>query len=193
MGSNPTQGMDDCVCVVRGGLATGCSPIRGVLPTVSGLRNWSETKRFTDALSSKWDQQEREVVTECGNYFSCCYYKYLPSWVVQTTVLKKGALEMSLWPVKFGKHCSDVLWQWCIVHHKFTILTLSVVRGIFKLWDASEAGSASTLRCEKEKGSEFRPFNIPGSKASLFLTGSRVLNITGRWFESRMSITLTSW
>jgi hypothetical protein len=34
-------------------LATGWSPIQGVLPTVLGLRNWSKTKRFTDALCSK--------------------------------------------------------------------------------------------------------------------------------------------
>jgi hypothetical protein len=40
-----------CVCVC--GLATGWSPVQGVLPTVLRLRNWSETKRFTDALCSK--------------------------------------------------------------------------------------------------------------------------------------------
>jgi hypothetical protein len=41
-------------CVFVGdGLATGWSPVQGVLPTVLGLRNWSETRRFTDALSSK--------------------------------------------------------------------------------------------------------------------------------------------
>jgi hypothetical protein len=41
-----------CVCI-GSGLATGWSPIQGVLPTVLGLSNWSETKRFTDALCSK--------------------------------------------------------------------------------------------------------------------------------------------
>jgi hypothetical protein len=35
------------------GLATGWSPVQGVLQTVFWLRNWSETKSFTDALCSK--------------------------------------------------------------------------------------------------------------------------------------------
>jgi hypothetical protein len=47
-----------CVCV-GSGLATGWFPVQGVLPTVLRLRNWSETKRFTDALCSKWEQQEK--------------------------------------------------------------------------------------------------------------------------------------
>jgi hypothetical protein len=42
VGSNPTEGMDVCVCVysvcvvlyVGSGLATGWSPVRGVLPSV---------------------------------------------------------------------------------------------------------------------------------------------------------------
>jgi hypothetical protein len=46
---------------VGSGLATGWSPIQGVLPTVLGLRNWSETKRFTDALCSKvWEKIKGE-------------------------------------------------------------------------------------------------------------------------------------
>jgi hypothetical protein len=57
LGSNPTQGMDICLrlfCVfVCSGLSTGWFPVKGVLSTVLGLRNWSETKRFTDALHSK--------------------------------------------------------------------------------------------------------------------------------------------
>jgi hypothetical protein len=58
MGSNPTPSTDVClrlfcVCVVGSGLATGWSPFQGIEPTVLGLRNWSETKRFTDALCSK--------------------------------------------------------------------------------------------------------------------------------------------
>jgi hypothetical protein len=57
VGSNPTQGMDVCLrvfCVCVGsGLATVWSPVQGVLPIVLGLRNWSETKRFTDAVCSK--------------------------------------------------------------------------------------------------------------------------------------------
>jgi hypothetical protein len=57
MGSNTAQGMDVslclfCVCIGRG-LAIGRSPIQGALPTDLGLRNWSETKRFMDALCSK--------------------------------------------------------------------------------------------------------------------------------------------
>jgi hypothetical protein len=43
---------------IRSGLTTGWSPVKGILPTVLGWRNWSETKRFTDA--PKWEQQERE-------------------------------------------------------------------------------------------------------------------------------------
>jgi hypothetical protein len=41
-----------CVCV-GSGRATSWSPVQGVLPTVLGLRHWSETKRFTDALCSE--------------------------------------------------------------------------------------------------------------------------------------------
>jgi hypothetical protein len=57
VGSNPTEGMNVClrlfcVCVGRD-LATGWSPFQGILPTVLGLRNWSETKRFKDAPCSK--------------------------------------------------------------------------------------------------------------------------------------------
>jgi hypothetical protein len=43
VGSTPTRGMDVCVRVVlcvSSGLATGWSPVQGVLPTVYGLRNW---------------------------------------------------------------------------------------------------------------------------------------------------------
>jgi hypothetical protein len=63
MGSNPTQGIDVClrlfsVCV-GSGLATSWSSAQGVLPTVVWLINWSETKRFMDALCSKWEQQEK--------------------------------------------------------------------------------------------------------------------------------------
>jgi hypothetical protein len=61
VGSNPTQDMDVCVrlfclCVVLcagSGLATGRSPVQEVLPTALRMRNWSVTKRFTDALCSK--------------------------------------------------------------------------------------------------------------------------------------------
>jgi hypothetical protein len=69
VGSNPIQDMDVCLrlfCVsvvlcVGSGLASGWSPVQGVLPTVLGLRNWNETQRLTDApYSPKWEQQERE-------------------------------------------------------------------------------------------------------------------------------------
>jgi hypothetical protein len=57
VGSNPTQDMNVCLCLfyvsTGSGLATGTSPVQGVLPTVLGLRNGSETKRLTDALCSK--------------------------------------------------------------------------------------------------------------------------------------------
>jgi hypothetical protein len=47
----------ECLCAfilcVGSDLATGWSPFQGVLPTVIRLINWSETKRFTDALRSK--------------------------------------------------------------------------------------------------------------------------------------------
>jgi hypothetical protein len=57
MSSNPTQGMDVClrligVCV-DSDLATRWSPVEGVLSALLGLGNWSETKRFTDALCSR--------------------------------------------------------------------------------------------------------------------------------------------
>jgi hypothetical protein len=64
VGRNPTQGMDVClslfcVCVVScSGFTSGWSPVQGALPTVYRLGNWSEMKRFTDALCSKWKQQE---------------------------------------------------------------------------------------------------------------------------------------
>jgi hypothetical protein len=62
--SNPTQGIDVClrsfyVCV-HSGFATGWSPVQGALQTVLGLRNWSETKHFTDALCSKVGETGRE-------------------------------------------------------------------------------------------------------------------------------------
>jgi hypothetical protein len=75
VGSNSTQGMDVCmplfclccsVCRYR--------PYEGLIlrprsPTdLLRLRNWSETKRFTVALRSKWEQQERESIhKQVGN------------------------------------------------------------------------------------------------------------------------------
>jgi hypothetical protein len=49
-----------CVCVVGNDLATGWSPVQGVLQTVFGLRNCSETKRFIDALCSRGSDRKRE-------------------------------------------------------------------------------------------------------------------------------------
>jgi hypothetical protein len=62
--SNPTQGTDIflrlfCVCIVLcvgNGLATDWSLVESYRLSVR-LRNWSETKRFTDVLCSKWEQQ----------------------------------------------------------------------------------------------------------------------------------------
>jgi hypothetical protein len=59
VGSNPTQVTDTCVysvfvlSCVGSGLANGWFPLQGVLPTDLRLRNWSETKFFTDAICSK--------------------------------------------------------------------------------------------------------------------------------------------
>jgi hypothetical protein len=47
------------VFVLGSGLATGWSPIQWVLPTVLGLRNWSETKRVTDVLCSNGSKREK--------------------------------------------------------------------------------------------------------------------------------------
>jgi hypothetical protein len=70
VGSNPIKAwMSVCVysvfvlSCVGSGLPTGWSPVHGILPTVLGLRNWSETKRFTDVLCSKVEatgERERE-------------------------------------------------------------------------------------------------------------------------------------
>jgi hypothetical protein len=62
VGSSPTQGMDVCVrlfCIcVRSRPCDGLIP-RPRSPTdCRRLRNRSETKRFTEALFSKWEQKE---------------------------------------------------------------------------------------------------------------------------------------
>jgi hypothetical protein len=41
------------VCVVGSGLATGWSPVKGVLLSVLRLRTWRDIKRFIDVLCSK--------------------------------------------------------------------------------------------------------------------------------------------
>jgi hypothetical protein len=68
--------MDVCLCLfcvcIGSGLLTGWSLVQGVLPSVFGLRKWSETKRFTDAPWSKvgatWEgggKRERESSIQC--------------------------------------------------------------------------------------------------------------------------------
>jgi hypothetical protein len=90
VGSNPNQGMDVCLrlfCVcVSSGLETGWFPVQGVLPTVLGLRNWSETKRFTDALCSKVGatgerEREKKLVLQTLAAFSVswAYTRLLPT------------------------------------------------------------------------------------------------------------------
>jgi hypothetical protein len=82
VGSDPTQAwMSVCVysvfvlVCVGSGLAMGWSPIQGVLPTVFGLRNWSETKRLTDVLCSKWEQQEKRVtIVRPSNILNFLYW-----------------------------------------------------------------------------------------------------------------------
>jgi hypothetical protein len=67
--------MSVCVCsvfvlsCVGSDLATGSSTVQGILPTGLGLRNLSETKRFTDALCSKVGAtgKERESMKERKN------------------------------------------------------------------------------------------------------------------------------
>jgi hypothetical protein len=114
--SNPTQGMDVCLCLfcvsIGSGFATGWSPIQGVLPTVLGLRNWSETKRFTDALCSKvgaTGKRERERIltlsytvyvyaarrpTRC---FSVLYIlSYIPYFEKHIRMLMRASLCLSI-------------------------------------------------------------------------------------------------
>jgi hypothetical protein len=68
-----------CACIlfvlscVGSGLATGCRKT-GVLPTVLGLRNWSETKCFQEALCSKVGVTGKERESEGGwqlPHFTC--------------------------------------------------------------------------------------------------------------------------
>jgi hypothetical protein len=78
VGSNPTQDIDVCLCLfcvcMGSDLATGLFPIRGVLPTLLGLRNWSETKRFMDVFCSKVRttgkrERENQQTVKLADYF----------------------------------------------------------------------------------------------------------------------------
>jgi hypothetical protein len=61
--SNQTQGIYVWIYSVSigSGLATSWSPVRGALLPVLGIRNWSRTKSFTDALCSKLEATEKRV------------------------------------------------------------------------------------------------------------------------------------
>jgi hypothetical protein len=57
-------------------LVMGWYPIQGVRLTVYKKRNWSETKHFTDALCSKWEQQEiwmNSVEFHAYNHITCVF------------------------------------------------------------------------------------------------------------------------
>jgi hypothetical protein len=92
VGSNPNQGMDVCVYsvftlpCVDSGFATGWSPVQGVVPSVLRLRNWSETKRFMDALCPKvraTEKRETErtcwksLVNETSDLFKCLRFIFM--------------------------------------------------------------------------------------------------------------------
>jgi hypothetical protein len=72
VGSNPTQGMDVwcfcaffCVCVVLclgRGLATGWSPVQGVLPSVKWSRNWE----ISPMLESRAKRREKSFQPHYG-------------------------------------------------------------------------------------------------------------------------------
>jgi hypothetical protein len=73
VGSNPTQGMDVCVrlfcvCVVLcvgSGLATGWSPVQGVLPTVYRIKKWKKRRRSNKMIV------EPHTATNCWELTSC--------------------------------------------------------------------------------------------------------------------------
>jgi hypothetical protein len=69
-----------CVCVVGSGLATGWSPVQGVRTTVLGLRNWSETKHFTDAPCSKVGATGKRELSRVESYVTTDGQSASVSW-----------------------------------------------------------------------------------------------------------------
>jgi hypothetical protein len=86
VGSNPTQYMDVYVYSVCIGsdLATGWSLVQRVLPTLLGLRNWSETKRLTDVLYSKVGATGKRE-TEIPYTLNWDHGKEYRGWISSTT------------------------------------------------------------------------------------------------------------
>jgi hypothetical protein len=70
VGSNPTLGMGVCVrlfcvCVVLcvgNGLATGCSPVQGVLPTVYRIKKLKKRRRSKGLYSHRERERERSYL-----------------------------------------------------------------------------------------------------------------------------------
>jgi hypothetical protein len=82
--SNPTEGMDICLCLfyvcIGSGLAVGLSPVQGVLPTVSGYE--TEVKQSVSWMpyATKREQQEEREREEnwkgCGRKWSCPNFRH---------------------------------------------------------------------------------------------------------------------
>jgi hypothetical protein len=118
--SNPTQGIDVCLwlfclcCSVLGStLATGWSPLQGARPTVLGLRNSSEAKRFADALRSKVGEtgkREKEkfrtrwfLESDCFNLIGKCNDIVTCRTIAMEQVGKHVSVEMDSWkPTCYG-------------------------------------------------------------------------------------------
>jgi hypothetical protein len=75
VGSNPTWGMDVRLCLFW--VCVRYRPCDGLItrprsPTEClGLRNWSETKRFTYAPCSKWSNRNKSPLTSIANFGLC--------------------------------------------------------------------------------------------------------------------------
>jgi hypothetical protein len=63
VGSNHTQGMDACVFIlcVGGGLATGWSPVQGVLPTVYRSKKLKKRPRSNKGLQSNSNNNNYKI------------------------------------------------------------------------------------------------------------------------------------